>query len=560
MANQRSPWPPKYVGNLSLDITFQPKQQLLLDAIRCVGPDTPDVLLFGGSRGSAKSGGVRRIAIVLAISEPCIIWIIRRVWDDLNKDHILPLWEEYPDLRQFWHAGEKKLVIPLGDRKTSTIFFIHAGVGGRAKRKARGPQARYIFLEQAEEFTQEEMEQLAGSNREKGVGVGVCKRIYTFNPGGVGTAYLRRIAKLGSPDPSGFEHMENERHGSFLFIQGFGWDNYEWFRFLGIGAEEFYALPEQERFDMFITRTDFGRKLNQLPPAQRIGELMGSFDQFGGQYYIDVWEQSSIVLDPAIVAQIVQPWWVRWLATDWGRSHFAATYWACSGIVSPAVILHCFGLECATPIRIIIVYREFVCREVSEPQHSEAIVKLTSDSEKREIKDYWLSPDAWARHGGGNTIQEQLQPVLSVGGLPELQPAKNERVGGWRLLHNCWAMARRLRKWEGPMPFEQHAQDPPCLFISAACPELIKAVPMLICDEKDPKDIRKIPGAVEDDCADSLRYLIKSYLDAAPKPPDDVIRRQVYDSYQDPNSRAMAMRRLEAEQAKGRSLQRRRRG
>jgi len=385
------------VATVNLAIELQPKQKLLLDAILDTGEDSPTVLGFGGARGAAKSGGVRRIALQLATSSPCIIWIIRRVWDDLNKDHVLPLWDEYPDLRQFWHAGEKKLVLPLGAEKTSTIFFIHAGIGGRSKRKSRGPQARYIFLEQAEEFSQEEIEQLAGSNREKGVGPGVCKRVYTFNPGGIGTAYLRRIMHLK-------EYMDNERSGDFMFIQGFGWDNYEWFRFLGIGAEDFYAMPEQARFEMFIERTDFGRKLNQLPPAQRIGELMGSFDQFGGQYYIDVWEQSTCVLDPAVVARIIQPWWVRWLATDWGFSHYAATGWATSGVMSPAQVLQFFGVECSTPIRIIIVYREFVCRDTAEPDLAAAIAHLTPQIERREVRNYWLSPDAWQKRGGGNTV------------------------------------------------------------------------------------------------------------------------------------------------------------
>jgi hypothetical protein len=67
------------------------------------------------------------------------------------------------------------------------------------------------------------MEQLAGSNRAPGVAPGHCKRIYTFNPGGIGTNYLRRIFHLR-------DYHENETAADFLFIQAYGWDNYEWFR------------------------------------------------------------------------------------------------------------------------------------------------------------------------------------------------------------------------------------------------------------------------------------------------------------------------------------------
>ena len=107
------------------------------------------------------------------------------------------------------------------------------------------------------------MEQLAGSHREKGVGPGVCKRIYTFNPGGIGTAYLRRVFHLR-------DFMDNERAGDFLFIQGFGWDNYEWFRSeIDIGMGEFYQISSADRFELFVTKTSEGRKMNALPKHRR---------------------------------------------------------------------------------------------------------------------------------------------------------------------------------------------------------------------------------------------------------------------------------------------------
>ncbi|MFZ3340574.1 MAG: hypothetical protein WA213_06800, partial [Terriglobales bacterium] len=149
-----------------LTVRLQPKQKLLLQAIRDRRAFAPTVLGFGGSRGSAKSYAARALALILAAETPgVIVWIIRRVWDDLNKDHVKPLFTEHPELLEHWHAVDHELRLPHPEGLDSSIFFIHAGDSGRAKRKARGPQAHYIFLEQAEEFTQEEMEQLAGSNR-----------------------------------------------------------------------------------------------------------------------------------------------------------------------------------------------------------------------------------------------------------------------------------------------------------------------------------------------------------------------------------------------------------
>lgn len=534
-----------------LVVSLQPKQQQLYEA--CKNLTGPTQLGFGGSRGCAKSGGVRRIAISLATQAPgIIIWIMRRVWDDLNKDHVKPLFLEYPDLLPFWRAGDKELRIPVGDG-FSSIFFIHAGDSGRAKRKARGPQAHYIFLEQAEEFTEEEMQRLAGSNRAPGVPPGFCKRIYTFNPGGVGTAYLRRIFWNR-------QFHDNEDSEDFMFIQGFGWDNYEWFRGLGTVTEkEFYhseAWTYDRRFEVFIKETDFGKKLNGLPESQRIGELMGSFEKFSGQYYSEVWEESATVLPADMANRIIQPWWRRWLATDWGFSHYAATGWFASGLLSPADVMGHFGVETQMNVRIVILYRTLVCSDVPEPDLAKLIVTMTPESERREIRDHWIGHDAWAKRGSANTVVEQMEPWLMKAGMPRLSRADIDRVGGWRMLYNCWASARRFRKWPTGL-YRDHQEEQPAFFVSAACPEVVSSVPLLLCDKDDPLDIQKMPGNVEDDVADMVRYGLKSYLTAEPKPPKEVIEQETYDRYQDPTARAMAMLHLRAKGDDDRYIRRR---
>jgi len=92
-----------------------------------------------------------------------------------------------------------------------------------------------------------------------------------------------------------------------------------------------------------------------------------------------------------------------------------------------------------------------------------------------------------------------------------MERADIDRVGGWRLMYNCWASARRLRNWPKDQPFLQTKEDLPALFVSAACVEAISAIPMLICDEDNPQDIKKVEGAIEDDIADCARYGLKSY-------------------------------------------------
>ncbi len=546
-------------GILRHPITYQPKQLDLLTQILDRRPDSATVIGFGGSRGGAKSGAVRRISVALITGFPgTIVWIIRRVWDDLNKDHVLPMWVDFPELKQFYHAGEKKISLPNG----STLFFVHAGDSGRAKRKSRGPQAHYIFLEQAEEFSESEMQQFAGSNRAPGVGIGHCKQIYTFNPGGIGTAYLRRIFHVR-------EYRENERPGDYCFTQAFGWDNYEWFRGLNVVSEwDFYHDPEwtsERRFQVFIEQTDFGRKLNALPPSQRIGELMGDFESFAGQYYSEVWERKTNVLPVDLCQRIIKPWWPRWLAIDWGFSHYAACGWCASGLLSIEEIAGYFGVTARAPVRVLIFYREAVVSDTPEPDLARLLAALTPDAEKREIRYSFIGHDAFAKRGSANTIAEQMDPILQKAALPRLCRADIDRVGGWRLLFNCFAAARRLRAWTTGV-FEERTEDPPALFVSAACTEVISAVPLLMCDydpitnpRGNPQDVRKIPGQIEDDVADMLRYSVKSYLSAEPNLPPEVSLLETYEKYQDPTSRAMAMLRLTAEEGKTHYIRRRRR-
>lgn len=555
-----------------LPIHLQPKQLRLYNAIRDRRPEAPKVIGFGGSRGAAKSGGVRRIALALAMEQPgIIVWIIRRVWDDLNKDHVKPFFEEQPWAQQYWHAVDRELKLPVGDG-TSSIFFIHAGDAGRAKRKARGPQAHFIFLEQAEEFSQQEMEQLAGSNRAPGVPPGFCKRIFTFNPGGVGTSYLRRIFHKR-------EYLDNERPENFLFIQGFGWDNFEWFRGLGVIDEtSFYHGPEwveeenfefrnypvranRQKFDLFVNHTDFGMAIAGLPASQMIGELLGSFENFSGQYYADVWEESALFLPPDIMSRLVKPWWRRWLSTDWGFSHYAATYWWATGVVSPQECQDLFGIPVTKGIKVIVSYREAIVSDMTEPMLAQLIVGKTPESERREIRFHFIGQDAWAKRGSANTVVEQMDPYLTKAGMPRLSRADDDRVGGWRLMYNCWSETRKFMHWNSLDPFEQ--SEFPILFIGPDCSELRQAIPLLragdVNDNENPLDVIKVPGAIEDDVADGYRYGLKSFVAADPTIPAEVVAREIYQQYQDPTARAMAMLRLSAEREKGQRLFRRRR-
>jgi hypothetical protein len=148
-----------------------------------------------------------------------------------------------------------------------------------------------------------------------------------------------------------------------------------------------------------------------------------------------------------------------------------------------------------------------------------------------------------------------MDPILRAAGLQELSRADIDRMGGWRLMWNAWNNTCKFRHCVEV--YEQGLEDTPLFFISASCPEVMSAIPLLICKDDNPQDIKKMPGQISDDVADGIRYALKSYMAADPNTPPEIERVGVYNSVQDPTMRAMAMLRLEAKQSERQYIRRR---
>lgn len=102
---------------------------------------------------------------------------------------------------------------------------------------------------------------------------------------------------------------------------------------------------------------------------------------------------------------------------------------------------------------------------------------------RENIREVFLSPDAFAHRTAEASIAEQLGDVLVANGLPRPTPADDDRLGGWQwmyqLLENdSWVMTDN-------------------------CAKLIECLPQLVRDDRRIEDIRKVDG---DDPADAARY------------------------------------------------------
>lgn len=529
-----------------IDMPLQPKQEHLLRLFLQSGPEAPTILGFGGSRGGAKSGSIRRIAVPLAnLSPGSPIWIVRRVYDDLKRNHIDSLFEEFPELEEYYRASSRELVFDNGSR----IQFLYAETRDDVIRKFRGPQAKYIFVDQAEQFSEEELQRIKSANRHPGSKPGDCKLGLFFNPGGPGTEYLRRIFYLR-------QYLNEERPGDYDFIQAYGWDNFEWFRGLGISPNDFYALSSDQRFDLFIQETDYGRALNALPDHLRVGELLGSFEQFAGQYFAGVWNDRCII-DRKQAKEIIQPWWTRWMAQDWGFGDHTCHIWFATGKLSPEEWVRHFGGETDWPMDVVIAYREYVVNERAEADLATDIVSMTPEAERNRITRFFLSSDAFgqkARQQGAHSVGEQFARILGRHGLPSPEPADQDRVIGWRFLYNSFRQANlRGAKFD-----QERSKQGPALFVSSDCARILSSVPLAIREtvmdpNGDPDDVARVAGAVWEDVTDACRYGMQSMLGPRSKP-REVRAQETYHQYDgNPTAQAMAMR-IFNEQEKTRSV------
>jgi phage terminase large subunit len=331
--------------------------------------------------------------------------------------------------------------------------------------------------------------------------------VLCFTPGGIGTEFLRRVFHLK-------QYKGNERSEDFAFIQAYGWDNFEWFNGIEITAPQFYVMSSEARLAMFVSQTVYGKSLDALPPALRVGELLGNFDKFYGQYFAGVWDEEKCVLGASRARAMIQPWWSCWMAQDWAFAEHACNLWFAAGKLRPEQSERYLGIQTASQIEVVLVYRELIVQEMAEADLAIKIVEMTPSDEQPER--FWLSPDAFAKRGSANTVAQQFEEILLRHKFPAPEPADNDRVGGWRLLYNGFRQSSSLM---GAIVDEERAKQGPLLLISADCPGLISSIPLAVRDEDNLEDVKRVSGALWEDCTDGLRYGYKSKLNAKSQAP-----------------------------------------
>lgn len=485
---------------------LQPKQSSLLKAW-----DSPDItrIGFGGARGGAKSGGGRRCMLARREMYPGTTGLIlRRTYPELYKSHIIKIFEEMPELRRRYNTQNKEIVFRNGSR----LFF------GSAEHEADlnnfySAEFADIMVDEAQEFSQQELEKLSGSNRTTSNPYIVPKMVYTFMPGvsesglpPIGLQYLKRVFADG-------ELQGDEDKRIWCFIQAFAWDNIEWARKdLGqkwdpfsrtwsappgaVSEKEFYTWNEDKRREFFLGFTDFGQQLAALSDKQlRDAWLYGRWDVFKGQYFPHFNLETHTIPPEAVK---IKRWHKRWISGDYGFDHPMCIHWHAEDE---------FGN--------VTTYRELYGREIGEAELGRRISEMSAGDGK--ISNFFFSADAF-----GKLNKKSRQPVTQMigeamtPGLPRPSPVDQSpgtRIPGWRLMHQLLTSGA----WQ----------------ISRECKELIKQLPTLIRDDKNTEDVKKVDydeNGIGDDAADSARYGLFNMLSVSQKPREEK-RRELMETF-----------------------------
>lgn len=334
-------------------------------------------IAYGGARGGGKTWAVRIKAMLLACRYAGIkILIVRRSFQELRDNHILPLQMELRDLAR-WKEQEKRFIFPNG----SYIRFGYCSAE-RDVLQYQGQEYDIIFIDEATQLTEFQFQTFKGCLRGAN---DFPKRMYlTCNPGGVGHAWVKRLF-------IDRQYVEGERPEDYEFIQAKVTDN-----------------PVLMKKD-----PEYINMLRSLPYELREAWLNGSWDIFAGQYFSE-WNRDVHVVEPFAIPS----WWRRYITMDYGLDMLAAYLIVVDDHDMAYVVQEVYkGRDLGEGAKGLIV--------------SEAAAEVKALAGNGDIAAYLAPPDLWnARQETGKSVAD----IFAESGI-YLTQTSNDRIDGWMAMH-----------------------------------------------------------------------------------------------------------------------------
>ncbi len=248
-------------------------------------------------------------------------------------------------------------------------------------------------------------------------------------------------------------------------------------RFIDIGAPDtlhttkagtriFIPSKVQDNHFLLSADPDYIKRLENLSENDKKALLYGDWDIFDGQYFTE-WKREKHVIKPFEIPQN----WRRYFAMDYGLDMLAG-YW----------------------IAVDESGRAYVYREVYESNLiiSDAAKKIRELTFDDDVYAFMAPPDLWnRRQDTGRSAAE----IFAINGVPIVK-ANNDRVQGWM----------DLKEWLKPR-LDEFGGERPMIQIFDTCTELIRTLPGVQIDKKNPNDVAKEPHELTH-APDALRYFV----------------------------------------------------
>lgn len=399
---------------------------------------------FGGAAGGGKSYGHLVDAFLYALKYPKSKQIIfRRTFPDLEKSLIRVSLELYPTT-----------VAKYNDSKHTWKFnngsIIDFGYIDSEKDVYQYQSAEYavIRFDEVTHFT--EYMYLYMISRCRGANKYPKMMKSSGNPGGIGHTWVKaRFIDIGEPNKIHECPLNNEttETGTRIFIPSLVTDN---------------------KF-MLDNDPDYIKRLDNLPEKERKALKDGNWDIYDGMFFPE-FNRKIHVIEPFEIPEN----WDRYITLDYGLDKFAVLFIARDN-----------------------KGKAYVYNEIHKSNLivSEARQMLKSIMRHYKYKNTYAPPDLWNRNRDtGKSTAEMFAEGKII-----FTKSSNNRVAGWLAVKE-WLKVRKVRN-------EQTGElyDDSDLKIFSNCLNLIKYLPQLQHDEKNPNDVATEPHEPTH-ITDALRY------------------------------------------------------
>ena len=395
--------------------------------------------------GGARGGGKSHVSRI----KMCLLAL------NYNGIQILLLRRTLKELRENHVLQLQKLLKDIAVYKESTKEFLFPNgsriVLGYCDNEKdvlqyQGQAYEVIVLEEATHFTEFQFQTLTESNRMSG------NMKEPFNPRMYFTC-----------NPGGVGHLWVKR----LFID----KDYTPTE----NPDDYKFIPSLVFENKYIMERDpnYVKVLENLPEDRKQAMLYGNWDIFDGQFFRE-FKRSVHVIEPFQIPEH----WNRYIAMDYGLDMFAVLF-----------------------IAIDTKGKAYVYNEIHKPNLivSEARQTLKSIMRHYKYKYIYAPPDLWNRNRDTGKSTAEL---FWEGGL-DLTKASNNRIAGWLNVKE-WLKIRKVRNEQTGELYEDSD-----LKIFSNCINLIKYLPQLQHDEKEPNDVATEPHEPTH-ITDALRYFCVS--------------------------------------------------